>query len=89
MGATLSEDNHHQLYVPAGFAHGFCVVSDTASVVYKASAPYAPDSEHAILSTDAALAIPWPVDTPELSKRDRAALPLAEVPEAHLPRYEH
>jgi dTDP-4-dehydrorhamnose 3,5-epimerase len=83
--AVLSADNHLQLYVPVGFAHGFCVTSARAQVEYKCSAPYDPACELAIAWDDPAIAIPWPVREPVLSARDRAAPRLAEV-HARLPR---
>ena len=58
------------LYVPRGFAHGFCITSDTAEVVYKVSEEYAPESEAGILWSDPHLAIPWPVEAPVLSRKD-------------------
>jgi dTDP-4-dehydrorhamnose 3,5-epimerase len=87
VGATLSADNHHQLYVPAGFLHGFVVLSERAEVEYKCSAPYAPDCEVAVAWDDPELAIPWPVEDPVLSPRDAAAPRLADVRE-RLMRYE-
>ena len=68
--AVLSEHNHHLLYVPKGFAHGFCVLSDVAEVHYKVDAPYAPEHEEGLLWNDPDLAIPWPIDEPFLSAKD-------------------
>jgi dTDP-4-dehydrorhamnose 3,5-epimerase len=84
---TLSESNHRQLYVPAGFAHGFVVTSDEAVVVYKCSDYYAPASEHTVRWNDAALGIPWPVTDPILSAKDEAASPLAALTPDLLPRF--
>jgi dTDP-4-dehydrorhamnose 3,5-epimerase len=67
----LSEDNHHQLLVPIGFAHGFCALTD-ALVLYKVSAPYDPKTEVSIRWNDPAFKIAWPVQDPILSPRDRA-----------------
>ncbi|HET9620117.1 MAG TPA: dTDP-4-dehydrorhamnose 3,5-epimerase [Kofleriaceae bacterium] len=87
-GATLSADNRRQLWIPPGFAHGFVVTSAHADVVYKLSAPYDPDDDHAIRWDDPALAIAWPRawpgDAPVLSPRDAAAPRLAD---AALPVY--
>jgi dTDP-4-dehydrorhamnose 3,5-epimerase len=79
VGATLSEENAHQLWVPPGFGHGFCVLSDEADVEYKCSALYDPADEIAIQWNDAAIGIRWPVAEPVLSARDQAARPLAEL----------
>lgn len=72
VGVTLSEENHQQLYIPPGFAHGFCVVSETADVVYKCTELYAPDCERTLLWNDPNLAIPWPAPSPVLSAKDQA-----------------
>ena len=69
-GEVLSEDNHKQLYVPAGFAHGFCVTSDTAHILYKVTDYYNPEREHTLLWNDPALGIVWPVTQPLLSAKD-------------------
>ena len=78
VAATLSGENFHQLWIPAGFLHGFCVLSDIADVEYKCTAPYRPEGEIAVAWNDPALAIPWPIGIPTLSDRDRAASPLSE-----------
>lgn len=75
IGVTLSDQNRKMLYLPKGFAHGFCVLSNTADVIYKVSAEYAPESEGGILWNDPDLAIHWPVRSPVLSRKD-AQLPL-------------
>ena len=72
---TLSEAKGEMLYVPAGFAHGFCVTSEEADVLYQVTSEYAPDLDRGVLWNDPALAIPWPVAKPELSPKD-AILPL-------------
>ena len=69
--ARLSAENFHQLYVPPGCAHGFCVLSDVADVEYKCTALYDPSGEAGVAYDDPALAIPWPVTEPILSPRDR------------------
>ena len=71
VGVTLSAENRRQLYVPVGFAHGFCVTSDVAEFLYKTSDYYAPDLERGIAWNDPDLAIPWPAETPLLSARDQ------------------
>jgi dTDP-4-dehydrorhamnose 3,5-epimerase len=69
---TLSAKSKRMLYVPAGFAHGFCVISDDAEVEYMTTEEYAPDLEAGIIWSDADLAIEWPIAEPILSARDRA-----------------
>ena len=70
VGAELSADNFRQIYVPPGFAHGFCVTSDVAQVEYKCTEYYDPADERGIAWNDPTLAIPWPVTSPVLSERD-------------------
>ena len=76
VGIELSEDNHKQFWVPAGFAHGFLVLSDTADFLYKTTDYYAPAHERCIVWNDPALGIQWPIDgvRPELSAKDAAGL---------------
>ena len=70
----LSEKNKRQVFIPAGFAHGFCVLSEVARVFYKCSDFYDPDDEGGILWSDPTLAIDWPIAQPIVSKKD-ARLP--------------
>ena len=79
VGVELSADNRRQLYIPVGFAHGFCVTSEVAEFLYKCSSYYAPDLERGIAWDDPALAIAWPADAPILSDRDRRHPRLAEA----------
>ena len=69
-GEALSADNHKQLYVPAGFAHGFCVTSESAHVLYKVTDYYNPEREHTLLWNDPAVGIVWPIQEPLLSAKD-------------------
>jgi len=69
-GAYLSEKNKRQLYIPEGFAHGFCVTGDSALFHYKCSDYYTPIDEHGILWSDPDLNIDWPIDSPVLSDKD-------------------
>lgn len=80
VGVTLSAANKRQLYIPVGFAHGFCVLSDTAEFLYKVSSYYAPTLERGIAWDDPALGIAWPVTDPILSERDTRHPRLAEAP---------
>jgi dTDP-4-dehydrorhamnose 3,5-epimerase len=70
VGVVLSGENKRQLYIAQGFAHGFCVTSETALFMYKCSDRYAPESEGGILWNDPDLGIRWPVDAPTLSAKD-------------------
>ena len=70
VSAVLSERDHRMLYIPVGFAHGYCALSDEADFAYKVSAEYAPELESGILWNDPALAIEWPVAEPVLSAKD-------------------
>jgi dTDP-4-dehydrorhamnose 3,5-epimerase len=86
VGVTLSAENFRQCYVPAGFAHGFCVVGDGAEVFYKCTAAYDPENEIGIAWNDPSLAIEWPIREPLLSKRDAANPILSDVMD-RLPEY--
>ena len=82
VGVELSADNHRQLWVPPGLAHGFLVLSDTADFLYKTTDYYAPEHERCIAWNDPALAIVWPDMgmAPCLSGKDQRGLGLAEAP---------
>jgi len=69
-GTYLDAEEHHQLYVPIGFAHGFCVVSEVADVMYKVSNPYDAATECTISWNDPEIGVAWPVESPLLSARD-------------------
>jgi len=82
ISCLLSAENKRQFWIPPGFAHGFCVVSDVAEVLYKATDYYAPTHERCVLWNDSDLAIDWPVkDSPVISKKDQMGQPFktAEV----------
>lgn len=79
-GVWLSDSNHLQLYIPPGCAHGFCVASDSADLLYKCTEFYCKECEHTIAWNDPLLAIDWPLDTPILSDKDRQGRPFAEAP---------
>ena len=72
VGEVLSEENRSMLYIPEGFAHGFCVLSQVAEVVYKASGGYSPQAEAGIVWNDEDLNIEWPVKKPIVSERDKS-----------------
>ena len=77
---SLSAENHRQLWIPPGFAHGFLVTSESADCVYKTTDYYAPEHERAVLWNDATLAIAWPLQgEPLLSAKDKAGIPLAQA----------
>jgi len=84
-GIELSSENKYQLWIPPGFAHGFCVTSDTADFCYKCTDFYFADAERCILWNDPDLAIEWPVKEPILSKKDASAPRLSAS--AFFPRY--
>jgi len=79
VGAVLSSDNHHQLYVPPGYVHGFVVMSETAHVQYKCTDLYYREDEIAVVWNDPDIAIDWPVAAPLLKERDARAPRLAEI----------
>ncbi len=80
MGVELSDENHRQVYVPPGFAHGFCVLSELADVVYKCTDIYSPQHERTLLWNDSELGIDWPVDgEPILSEKDLQGIPFADA----------
>jgi dTDP-4-dehydrorhamnose 3,5-epimerase len=85
-GALLSAANHRQLYVPPGFAHGFCTISETADFLYKCSDFYASGDEYAIRWNDPEIGIDWPIAEPILSPKDAIA-PLLKDATPRLPFY--
>jgi len=86
-GIRLSEGNRRQVFIAPGFAHGFCVLSDSALVAYKCSEEYHPETELTIRWNDPRLAIHWPLESPELSEKDASALCLDEIPRDRLPTW--
>ncbi|WP_375057345.1 dTDP-4-dehydrorhamnose 3,5-epimerase [Zobellella sp. DQSA1] len=71
VGVELNEENHRQLWVPPGYAHGFCVLSDVADFQYKCTDYYFPDDEGGLLWNDPSVAIGWPIAQPLLSAKDQ------------------
>jgi len=88
VGVELSGVTKKQFYIPTGFAHGFCVTSETALFGYKCTDSYNPKAEMTVLWNDPDLGIQWPSDHPNLSKKDEEGIPLAKIPEASLPKYQ-
>ena len=78
-GTYLSEENKNQLYVPEGFAHGFCVTSEIADVVYKCTSIYNPSEDFSMMWNDPQIGIQWPIDNPMLSDKDQNAMSLEDL----------
>ena len=78
-GHELDDERHRQLFVPVGFAHGFCVLSEVADVHYKLTSLYDPATEAGIAWDDPDVAVDWPLADPQVSERDRSAPRLAEI----------
>jgi dTDP-4-dehydrorhamnose 3,5-epimerase len=78
-GHELDDDRHRQLFVPRGFAHGFCVLSDIADVHYRLSDYYDPATEAGIAWDDPTVGVDWPIGDPQVSERDATAPKLAEI----------
>jgi len=78
-GYELDDTAHRQLFIPVGFGHGFCVLSDEADVNYKVSSYYDPETEAGIAWDDPDVGVEWPISAPQLSERDRNAPRLADV----------
>lgn len=87
VGHVLSDRNHAQMYIPDGFAHGFCVLSPEADVAYKCTEYYDPTDNCGLLWSDPAIAIAWPVANPLVSEKDALSPRLADIPRDHLPVY--
>lgn len=87
-GAVLSSENRRQLYVPEGYAHGFCVLSETADVIYKCTDLYDPKDEYGLLWSDQAVGIDWPIRDPILSEKDLRNPAMKDIPVEHLPTYQ-
>lgn len=79
IGEILSEENGHMLYIPPGFAHGICVLSDMADLLYQTTAEYSVQAERGILWADPTIGIQWPIADPLLSPRDLAQPLLASA----------
>ena len=88
VGEILSEKNKRRMFIPEGFAHGFCVLSDTVDLMYKCTDFYHPEDDRGVNWSDETLSIDWPIKDPMLSDRDAALTLLHDVPEELLPVYE-
>jgi dTDP-4-dehydrorhamnose 3,5-epimerase len=86
VGEVLSANNRRQLYVPEGFAHGFCATSEAALVLYKCTFLYDASYEGTVLWSDPDLAIPWPIATPIVSQKDGRGRRLKDIPVNRLPK---
>ncbi|MEJ2508849.1 MAG: dTDP-4-dehydrorhamnose 3,5-epimerase [Gammaproteobacteria bacterium] len=87
VGMLLSGEGKQQLYIPPGFAHGFCVTSETALFAYKCTDVYSPADEGVVAWDDPAIGIDWPIADPSLSSRDASAPRLAGLAAGRLPSY--
>ena len=88
IGEVLSGQNHKQMYIPPGFAHGYCVTGETALFSYKCTELYHPETEHGILWNDPDVGIAWPVEGPLLSSKDAGYSRLKDLPPEALPEFE-
>ena len=79
VGVELSAENHRQLWIPPGYAHGFCVLSEFADFQYKCTDLYFPDDEGGLIWNDPEVGITWPVDSPTLSDKDQNLPSLAAI----------
>jgi len=84
-GAMLTAENKRHMWIPEGFAHGFCVVSDYATFSYQCTALYDAKADAGVLWNDPAIGIDWPIAEPQLSDKDLKAPLLKDVPEHRLP----
>lgn len=87
IGVELSASNRRQLYVPPGFAHGFCVTSNFATFSYKCTDLYHPECEVSVAYNDPRIGVKWPVEDPKLSAKDASALTLEQIGETPLAVY--
>jgi dTDP-4-dehydrorhamnose 3,5-epimerase len=86
-GVELSAENKRQLFIPEGFAHGFCVTSDRALFAYKCTRPYRPQYDRGIAWNDPEIGVRWPLAAPHLSEKDAQAPRLRDVSADNLPRW--
>ena len=86
-GHELNEENHHQLWIPPGFAHGFCVLSEICDFTYKCTDLYRPSDEGGVIWDDPDIGIDWPLESPLLSAKDMVYPRLSGIPDGKLPAY--
>jgi dTDP-4-dehydrorhamnose 3,5-epimerase len=86
-GAMLTAENHRHFWIPEGFAHGFCVLSEAAIFTYQCTALYAPQDDRSVRWNDEAISIDWPISSPLLSEKDMRAPLLADIPSELLPEF--
>lgn len=86
-GIELDSDKKMQFYVPPGFAHGFCVLTETALFAYKCTDFYHPENEFSVLWNDPDLKIDWPIENPSLSEKDKIALRLKDIDSSKLVKF--
>lgn len=86
VGVSLTGENHRQLWIPPGFAHGFCVVSPTAYFTYKCTDIYTPQAEGGIIWNDPDIGVAWPLADVSLSEKDQVYPRLREIPADRLPK---
>jgi dTDP-4-dehydrorhamnose 3,5-epimerase len=79
VGVELSEQNHLQLWIPPGYAHGFCVLSESADLFYKCTDFYFPNDESGLIWNDPDVSIDWPIKSPRLSEKDKLLPSLSEI----------
>lgn len=87
VGVELSAQNHHQLFIPEGFAHGFITLSDTALLAYACSREYSPEADASIAWNDPQIAIDWPIKPASLSDKDTVAPNISDLQLANLPEF--
>ena len=90
ISVELSDENARQVYIPRGFAHGFCVLSETADFYYKCTDYYSPHDDYGVAWDDPSINITWPIDDePIISSKDQKYIPLQNISHDKLPRYMH
>ena len=88
VGEVLSEENHRQLYIPPGFAHGYCVLSEVNDFMHLCTEVYNPVDEFGVRWNDSTLKIDWPISVPVVSEKDRQHPSLDSIHKEHQPAWE-